>query len=149
MTVTITVPMAKGSLKMRPIDADALISYFEEQYNTAMDDPDPVSGYVMAALRCCIDYFNTAPTVEAVVLPLKPGDIVYYMNRYRRKVWPMKIISVEINSQGISEYGCWCDVPESYTPVCFRPISIGKNVFFTQEEAEAALAKMKGGASHA
>ena len=91
---------------------------------------------------------KAAPTVDAVVLPLKPGDIVYCMNRYRRKVWPMKIASVEINSQGISEYGCWCDVPDSYTPVCFRPIAIGKTVFFTQEEAEAALAEMKGGASN-
>ena len=76
-----------------------------------------------------------------VELPCKPGDIVFYMNRYRRNVWPMKIISVEINSQGINEYGCWCDVPESYTPICFKPIAIGKTVFFTQEEAEAELAR--------
>lgn len=76
-----------------------------------------------------------------VELPCKPGDIVFYMNRYRRNVWPMKIISVEINSQGINEYGCWCDVPESYTPICFTPIAIGKTVFFTQEKAEAELAR--------
>lgn len=76
-----------------------------------------------------------------VELPCKPGDIVFYMNRYRRNVWPMKITSVEINSQGINEYGCWCGVPESYTPICFTPIAIGKNVFLTQEEAEAELAR--------
>lgn len=51
--------------KKRLIDLDKLISYFEEQYNIAMDDPDHVSGYVMAALRTCIQYFKTIPTVEA------------------------------------------------------------------------------------
>lgn len=91
-----------------------------------------------------IEYaIDNIPTVDAVILPCKPGDIVFYMNRYRRKVWPMKIITVEINSQGINEYGCWCGVPESYTPVCFPPIAIGETVFFTQEEAEAALEKLK------
>ena len=50
----------------RLIDANALIAYFEEQYNLAMDDPDPVSGYVMAALRCCTEHFKTIPTVDAV-----------------------------------------------------------------------------------
>lgn len=50
----------------RLIDADELIAYFEEQYNVAMDDPDPVSGYVMSALRCCLGYFKTIPTVDAV-----------------------------------------------------------------------------------
>lgn len=95
-----------------------------------------------ACKRCdganCIFFVDSSRMVE---LPCKPGDIVFYMNRYRRNVWPMKIISVEINSQGIDEYGCWCDVPESYTPICFKPIAIGKTVFFTQEEAEAELAR--------
>lgn len=50
----------------RLIDADALMAYFEEQWNLAMDDPDPVSGYVMAALRCCMEYFKTIPIVDAV-----------------------------------------------------------------------------------
>lgn len=49
----------------RLIDANALMAYFEEQYNLAMDDPDPVSGYVMAALRCCTEYFKAIPTVDA------------------------------------------------------------------------------------
>lgn len=50
----------------RLIDVDALIAYFEKQYNVAMDDPDPVSGYVMSALRCCIEHFKTIPTIDAV-----------------------------------------------------------------------------------
>ena len=50
----------------RLIDADELIAYFEEQYNVAMDDPDLVSGYVMSALRCCLGYFKTIPTVDAI-----------------------------------------------------------------------------------
>lgn len=95
-----------------------------------------------ACKRCdganCIFFADSSRMVE---LPCKPGDIVFYMNRYRRNVWPMKIISVEINSHGIDEYGCWCDVPESYTPIYFKPIAIGKTVFFTQEEAEAELAR--------
>ena len=50
----------------RLIDLDKLIAYFVEQYNIAVEDPDPVSGYVMAALRGCIAYFKTIPTVDAV-----------------------------------------------------------------------------------
>lgn len=56
----------------RLIDANALIAYFGEQYNLAMDDPDPVSGYVMSALRCCIEHFKTIPTVDAVEVVRKP-----------------------------------------------------------------------------
>ena len=61
----------------RLIDADALIAYFEEQYNVAMDDPDPVSGYVMSALRCCLGYFKTIPTVDAVEV-VRCKNCAYY-----------------------------------------------------------------------
>lgn len=84
-----------------------------------------------------------APTVDAVILPCKPGDIVFYLNTYYRKVWPMRIVSVEINHQGISRYGCGGICLDGYTPVCFEPGTIGEKVFFTQEEAEAVLEKMK------
>lgn len=45
------------------IDLDKLITYFEEQYNIALEDPDPVSEYVAAALRQCIIYFKTLQPV--------------------------------------------------------------------------------------
>ena len=90
-----------------------------------------------------------APTVEAVVLQFKIGDTAFFLNRYHRKVWPIMICSAEINSLGVSQYGCGGLCPDSYTPVFFTPSEIGESVFFTPEEAEAALAKMKGGAENA
>lgn len=138
--------MPKGAVKKRLIDLDKV--YESACAGCTRHGDAPGECYHDEPCERLIFAFTTAEPVEAVVLPCKPGDIVYYMNRYRRKVWPMKITSVEINSQGINEYGCWCDVPESYTPICFQPIAIGKTVFFTQEEAKAALTKMKGGAGN-
>lgn len=52
--------------EIRLIDANALMAYFERQYNAAMVIPDRVSIYVMAALRSCMECFKTFPTVDAV-----------------------------------------------------------------------------------
>ena len=50
----------------RLIDADALIAYFKEQCEIASKDSEIESLYTLAALKCCIDYFEHLPTVDAV-----------------------------------------------------------------------------------
>ena len=50
----------------RLIDANALIAYFDEQCHIAANDTEKESVYVLAALKCCIDFFQTFPTVDAV-----------------------------------------------------------------------------------
>ena len=50
----------------RLIDANALIAYFKEQCEIASKDSEIESLYTLAALKCCIDYFEQFPTVDAV-----------------------------------------------------------------------------------
>ena len=50
----------------RLIDANALIAYFKEQCEIASKDSEIESLYTLAALKCCIDYFEHFPTVDAV-----------------------------------------------------------------------------------
>lgn len=50
----------------RLIDANALIAYFKEQCEIASKDGEIESLYTLAALTCCIDYFEQIPTVDAV-----------------------------------------------------------------------------------
>lgn len=128
---------------MRLIDADALRA-----------DAITRSGGTEFAFDNCYPFWQfsqaiaQAPTIEAVVLKFKIGDTAFFLNRYHRKVWPIMICSAEINSQGVSKYGCGGLCPDGYTPVHFPPSAIGETVFFTRAEAEAALAKMKGGANN-
>ena len=95
-----------GSEAKRLIDADALIAYFEEQYNVAMDDPDPVSGYVMSALRCCIEHFKTIPTVDAV-------EVVH-----GRWVEIPSLLDLPWKKYRCDHCGCPQDYKHNYCPNC-------------------------------
>ena len=53
------------------ISRKALIDYYESQYQRAMDDPDPVSGYLMAALHTVIDHLKTFPSAGAMPVKLR------------------------------------------------------------------------------
>lgn len=128
---------------MRLIDADVL----QRKFEGLKEKDSHATG--RNAYDLCAMLTEDAPTVEAVVLKFKIGDTAFFLNRYHRKVWPIMICSAEINSQGVSKYGCGGLCPDGYTPVHFPPSAIGETVFFTRAEAEAALAKMKGGVSHA
>lgn len=74
----------------RPIDADALIAYFEKQHDAAKKDTDPVSGYVAAALRCCLDYFKAIPTIEAV--PVVHGRWISVEERLPEVLTPVLVM---------------------------------------------------------
>lgn len=130
--------------------------------------PDDLSGNLAAAYRngmfAAIDSITRRPTVEAVVLPCKPGTTVYEIHN---------------NTDACLDCDHWllahrdeeeCGHPEHKTeypsladsPVCEKHFmevidytateerlfknreKFGKLIFLTREDAEAALAKMKG-----
>ena len=87
------------------------------------------------------------PTVDAVVLPCKIGDVVYFpIKDYHDSAIIEKI---SITEQGICfewvQYEFGVDLTECWDDGEFGIDEIGKTVFLTREEAEAALAKMDGG----
>lgn len=83
-------------------------------------------------------------------LPCKVGDWLYYPCLYYNVVVPVRLNDVSISFIGLENYsyqynccsfdGCG-DVYEDYE---FDNDDIGKSVFLTKEEAEQALAQMKG-----
>ena len=102
---------------------------------------------------------NQAPTVDAVVLPCKLGDDVYMIPSKEAFDWSMRsgheenirvyhqyIVCITFTERGWhlvanadKEYGTGKVLVDS---------SYRETWFLSREEAEAALAKMKGGASN-
>lgn len=76
-------------------------------------------------------------------LKVKPGDSLYKPNPITLKeIVEIRIESISITESGINISGRTTKMKYSF---CCSPSNIGKTVFLTREEAEAALAK-KGGA---
>jgi hypothetical protein len=123
---------------------------------------DPV---LLHAIKNVLD---STDTVDAVVLPCKPGTTVYMLHNNTDACLDCPHHVVYFNDED-------CTHPENATyyptiqdsPVCDKQFwevisytstelflfnhreKFGKTVFLTREEAEAALAKMKGGAFNA
>ena len=76
---------------------------------------------------------------RCVVLPCRVGEKIYYLNgKY--------IIEVDVVGYKVDETGAWLFIGETYNPETNRAYHcdleterIGKNVFFTREEAEWAM----------
>lgn len=121
---------------MRMIDADALgrFSFHIE----CEEDGETFE-------RCVVDWddIEDAPTVDAVILPCKPMDTVYF---------------IECRTDGNHKIRSGFALSVEYS-VCYKPLVtiryddntldstkhyLGLKAFMTREEAEAALAAMKG-----
>ena len=79
-----------------------------------------------------------------VVLPCKVGDTVYYRNGKKR------IIAFEVTGFSVDDTGAWLihaehhdDEKSTSYGYSLDTDKIGKTVFLTREEAEAALEAMK------
>ena len=104
-------------LKMRLIDADDLISEFEWLKSVTNE-------YSKDEIQEIIQRIENAPTVEAVVLPCKLGDPVFIIGgKYRAGRFEAWINSGKFRLSDLEK--------------------MGKTVFVTSEEAEAALAKLE------
>lgn len=79
-----------------------------------------------------------------LVLPCKVGDTVYEVQELRKRIQPYTVISVHISECSIlfgweikNDEGMYSNVNG------FSDYAIGKTVFFSLEEAEAALERME------
>ena len=99
-------------------------------------DPDPEKIAALGPVDHLRDLIQAEQTGRLVVLPCKTGDMVYFalLGRIIEKA-VFSIVSFA-NSQRI-----YCAGTSEY----FRPEDIGKTVFLTRDEAEAALEAQEGG----
>jgi hypothetical protein len=86
-------------------------------------------------------YFTAEAEGRLVVLPCKVGDTVYEVQRIRKRVQPLEIISVYIGR--IGELFFYWELKDGVgiyqNTKGFGASQLGKTVFLTREEAEAAL----------
>lgn len=76
-----------------------------------------------------------------IVLPCKVGDTVYEAQQIRKRVQPLEIISVNIGRMGgvFFNWELKDGIGIYYNAKGFGASQLGKTVFLTREEAEAAL----------
>lgn len=90
---------------------------------------DPV---LLHAIRNVLD---STDTVDAVVLPCKPGDHVFRLCGTKKSRYVGERI---VSAATLCGNGSWTILSSTHD-------TLGKTVFLTRAEAEAALAKMDGG----
>ena len=122
---------------MRVIDADKMIDQFSDgESMESMSESIHNKRFVKA--------LQDAPTVDAVVLPCKVGDIVWILGDR----FPAEIEEIIIKEDGVFfeyvEFDRSYEITEIWDGGRFHVNEFGKKVFLTFEEAEAALAKMDG-----
>lgn len=114
---------------MRLIDADALVAELKWLQSQ-------VSSTSAIEIQEYIDRINAQPTVDAVVLPCKLGDKAFWPCPLANKVLPFTVDSFIIQDGELFVMGTHGEGEFPWKECCL-----------TRAEAEAALAKMKGGAS--
>lgn len=99
------------------------------------------SGELITALKRLQHYENLEKQGRLTELPCAVGDTVYSFSF--NIVYPFTVNGFEINKDGVEFNGSYCGEEKSleYWSIRFPVSKIGKAVFLTPEEAEAALRK--------
>lgn len=99
-----------------------------------------------SAINKCADYEDLEEQGKLLKLPCAVGDTVYEVQDLRKRIQPYTVVAVHISNCG-NLYG-WelKDGKGVYSNVNgFSEYAIGKQVFLTREEAEAALKELERG----
>lgn len=131
----------------RLIDADALLELVQFRLPIDNQNAEVIAGCVDITRRL----INNAPAVDAVEVKCKVGDWVYAL-----WVAPAQqeyiIYGAEVKEIRIGKRNCRLTTIYRLEPIAYRghiheyrDEDFGRLVFPSQEEAEAALAKMYGG----
>lgn len=103
--------------------------------------------YIMAtdiqkAFEKLADYEDAEEEGKLVIPPVKAGDTVYGI--FCNEVYPKAVTRIEINPY--TKPQLWISTKYEFSSGITERIdmALGKTVFLTKEEAEAALEKMKG-----
>ena len=106
----------------------------------------PLDNSIHKALEELAEYREAEKNGLLLRLPCKAGDVVYFPKYdYHDSA---VITKIEIEQDGITfywaQYEVGVDCTELWDDGCFSIDEIGKIVFLTKEQAEQALAEMKG-----
>lgn len=144
---------------MRLIDADVLKTLFDVRYDTAFiqertrENKEQWNGYC-TGINWGRNTIADAPTVDALIPPVKPWDKVWIICKtldhekggLKKTICEGEIFKLSYN--GFTTPMEWIDYRWD-SPLVGQTTShdridlcLGKTVFLTREEAEAALAKM-------
>lgn len=141
-TMTLTRMSAIMENNKRLIDANALVERLEKSH-----EYQARSSREEMLLYRDIRIIGEQPTVKAVELPVSVGDTVWLIPYVDyANPWDVKIVECEVKMMVIRKpigadimdiYGVG-KVGDRWQEYVFTPRMIGKSVFFTREEAEAA-----------
>ncbi len=113
--------------------------------NTVVEQAPPyaIDCDIDTAITKLAEYENLEEQKKLLILPCAVGDTVYEVQELRKRIQAYTIIAIHISNCG-NLYG-WelKDGKGVYSNVNgFSEYAIGKTVFLTKEEAEAALKEM-------
>ena len=94
------------------------------------------------------DYEQAEEDGLLIKLPCKVGDVLWYLSKNKNKVIPVEVMKIKYECEA-ENYGVFILERilirgKGIEPTVIHFSDIGKRVFLTEEEAEQALAKMKG-----
>lgn len=137
--------------KKRLIDANALRNKIAEENPYIHIGPfgycacsPKTDGVLVFKREDVLRAIDSAPTVDAVVLPCKVGDTLYVITQMRDKRILPFINQYEATNIKVGKRKCVVYHEQDGFMKVFKQDDFGKTVFLTREEAEAALAKMDG-----
>lgn len=82
-----------------------------------------------------------------IVPPVKVGETVYVLNQTTGKVYQNTVVCIKVRSQSKLKNTITVEYINKFSEISCRKFTwaqIGKQVFFTREEAEKALAERRG-----
>lgn len=126
---------------MRIIDADAFVEDIKTEIMNLYLDGMKGTPRPRSELYDIIDRIGEQPTVDAVVLPCKVGDELFFV--LNGKIYPAVVRLLLWDYR--KDKGVHSEIlanPNPYFSVGASFDDFGKTVFLTRDEAEAALAKM-------
>ena len=112
----------------------------EEDLGNFKRDIDTIGSYIWEIVKELKQYRDAEEQGLLLRLPCKVGDVVYQITRDFISEFKIKTFVCD----GKSFFFYWQCIKGIYVNIIgFHSSRIGKDVFLTKEEAEAALAKMK------
>ena len=118
---------------MRLIDADELKKKISANFEQCFYSP-------FCEIQIAEETIDDAPTVNATVFPCKIGDPVWFVGTSNTNRLNLGVIEATVEKLILKSGGIYMKLScnAMYETSCR---SIGKSVFFSKEEAEAALAE--------
>lgn len=89
------------------------------------------------------EYEDMEEQGRLIKLPCKFNSILYVVDKELKKIFEVKLQSIEVMNLGLAFNGVWNDGTDEATSFALNEEYFGDFVFLTEEEAQQALKKQK------